>query len=1318
MVETEGGYVSEDQETLALGGDREVFAKGNSRCLMDKEQEMLSPGIWQEVLVVEGTNQQVCLDSNWRFYLGDLSEAAEPYCDDSQWQVVDLPHDFSIGQDYHPNGESESGYKLGGIGWYRKVFSVSPEALSGRVSLHIDGAYMETTVFINGHCLGMHPYGYTPFSFDLTDYLMANEENSLAIKVVNAVPSSRWYSGSGLYRSVTLIVEPIVHLEEYGITITTPHLEEEIRANKEVTIMVVSALRNDGNDNVPVTVDVSLFEQLPNGELIEVGLPCLSPALILAPGEGGRVSQVIKVPNLILWNPEQPQCYTVRVRLYLDGVCIQSREQETGFRYLSFYRETGFRLNDKAMTFKGVCLHHDQGSLGAAAYPDAIERQFKLLKNMGVNSIRVTHNPSARVFKDLANKLGLLLIEEAFDTWQHTKNGNVNDYAKWFHQPIGQTAQHLHGAESSEQEWHDFHLKQMVKSGQNDPAIVMWSVGNELLEGHAGDCRDYPGLMQEMARVVTDIDGSRPVTFGDNKLKWQDETAIQMAQTLHEEVQGIIGYNYASGAQYDDCHKTYPNWLIYGSEVASAINSRGVYDVMGGEERKDKQLTSYDQSTVSWGHLASEAWYDVVTRDFVMGQFVWCGFDYLGEPTPWNGIGTGSVTEWPSPKHSYFGILDTAGFPKDSYYFYRSQWNTSDTTLHVLPVWQEGLIRKDSQGLVEVVVYSNAAKVRLCHQDENGTVIDYGTKAFTVKRTKAGVRYQLYEGTDKQPQAHQNLYLTWNIPYAPGKLIAMAYDANDNVIKETVGRSEISTFGDPHHLRIEPFTSPHQVTAKSLRYLTITIEDDRGQPVASTDHRVTVQVEGPARLLAMDNGNTIDHQPYGDTNRRAFSGQVLAVIKMTGGSGDVNVTAMADGLLPHSLTFTVSQLEEAKTSSTYAYQLSRQILLLKDSQLTLPQTIRIRTADGTVCDKPIVFEQATLDKELKQGKDFIVYGKVDGLPARIPVIVTVMDKVIAARNISFGLEVGEPLHLPQKVGVYDKGANLLSAQFPVAWQVPNGTVWNTEGIKTVDGQVDVLGQQLPVMATVRVASKTLHIDHNVAPTVVQLTDDSNVNTQIDCLQNLVREQLKEDIADHQPLWSNEQAVRAGLTTSKLTFSYDTAQNVSRVVIFFDGRSESSLPRSVCFSWRKSDTGPFEIISVSASQIPIQGGLIKVIYDLERPVPAVQFTIHLEAAEQRSREVSLIRMAKIELYTAIAFFERQTSAALTRLTIGNHLLEGEAICHELRHPDWDMTNIVATSDQNAAITVLHLDKKTSLILTTSEDGRHQERYVIYRDERSD
>ena len=618
-----------------------------------------------------GDSRQVDFSNHWRFNLGSGSEAVD--YNDSAWRDVDLPHDYSIEQEYTQSGEAESGYLPGGTGWYRKTFTLDQSWQDKVITVDFGGVYMNATVYLNGTELGFHPYGYTAFSFELPQNLLKYDgENVLAVKVEHETPSSRWYSGSGIYsrwysgsgiyRTVHLTVTEPVHVALNGTYVTTPDLKDN-RTNPQVK--VVTTVANDGDQEATVSVKQTIYKNGSDAEVATIE----GQSVTVAAGQTQDVTQETTVSSPELWDTDHPNLYTVKTEIVKDEQVVDTYTTEFGFRWLTFNNDsTGFELNGVPTKLKGVCMHHDQGALGSEAWYRAMERQVEILKDMGCNAIRVTHNPAAPELVEIANRKGMMLIDEAFDTWATPKNGNSHDYSEWFNVTIEEDNNILGG--DSSMTWAEFDIKAMVYQDRNAPSVIMYSLGNEIFEGvNNAYTTNYPTIAGNLCDWVQEVDTTRPVTFGQNSA--QDDRAAQVAAVINEHG-GVVGLNYAGTSRYDQ-------WVsrdlkVYYSETASAVNSRGVYDrkTSNGDGGKgDYLLTSYDKSAVGWGAVASDAWWRVLQRDTSMGEFVWTGFDYIGEPTPWNGTGSGAQGTWPSsPKSSYFGIIDTNGLPKDSYYLY------------------------------------------------------------------------------------------------------------------------------------------------------------------------------------------------------------------------------------------------------------------------------------------------------------------------------------------------------------------------------------------------------------------------------------------------------------------------------------------------------------------------------------------------------------------------------------------------------------------------------------------------------------------------
>ena len=666
-----------------------VLAQENARITQSDPEE-----VYVDII---GDGQRTTLfNENWKFHRGDINDAQNKDYNDSTWETVNLPHDYSIDQDFTTSGEAESGFLPGGVGWYRKTFVVPKKYQEKQLMIEFDGAYMNAEVYLNGTKLGEHPYGYTAFAFDLTEGLICDgeTENVLVVKTNNKIPSSRWYSGSGIYRDVKLTVTDKVHVGYNGTKIIAKDLENT--KDNNVKVDVTATIDNDSDTNKTITVKNTLLDAQGNAAGSTV-----TNEVELAAKSTKDVKQEVSVIAPKLWSTEDTNLYTMKTEIVADNKVLDTYETEYGFRYFDFDNNTGFSLNGEKIKLKGVCLHHDQGALGAVANRDAIERQVKILKEMGCNAIRVTHNPAASVLLEVCNENGMLVINEAFDGWTEYKNGNVNDYTSHFNEVISTDNQIVNG--KAGMKWGEFDVKAMVDGAKNDPSVIMWSLGNEIDEGVSGNTSHYLNLVDDLIKWVQEVDTTRPVTNGDNRKNTNPNAMLSQINQKIYEAGGVVGMNYANGDQTIAMHNTYSDWPLYGSETASAVHSRGVYNTTGKDDNT-LQMSEYDndEAKVGWGHSASDAWQFVIKNDFNAGEFVWTGFDYIGEPTPWNGTGAGSASgQGAKPKSSYFGIVDTAGFVKDTYYLYKSMWDEDTTTLHLMSTWNNDEIVKNNNGKVK-----------------------------------------------------------------------------------------------------------------------------------------------------------------------------------------------------------------------------------------------------------------------------------------------------------------------------------------------------------------------------------------------------------------------------------------------------------------------------------------------------------------------------------------------------------------------------------------------------------------------------------------
>lgn len=814
------------------------------------------------------------LDKNRKFILGDNPGFYNIFFDDSGWDLIDIPHDYSIDRDYSEAGEAQSAYKLGGVGLYRKSFYIKEKK---RAVLSFDGIYCDCEIYINGTKLGCHHHGYAPFMVDITDDLFIDRENILAIRVDNPIPTSRWYSGSGIFRDVELILTDDIYFE--NVKIDDCGLENK---DDEIFLKIRANISNKTNKKEQITITHRLiFED-------EVIKTYKSDIFSLKPLANAEVKAEFPIKYPRLWSPDSPNLYKVESLIEIDGKIIDKISSDYGFRYLDISSWTGLKLNGSPIKLKGVCLHHDQGALGARAFYRSILRQVLIMKDMGANAIRITHNPASKNLIDIANKYGILLIEEIFDGWIMDKNNDYNDYSRFFEEKIGKSKL-INSRE--EMTWSEYDLKETLRRDYNAPSIIAYSLGNEIMCGtNQSRRKEYPNLARKLITWARSIDQKRFLTIGDNSLRdGYDPIFLEIEEKIMKS-HGFVGLNYCDGNKYDQIHKDHPSWILWQSESASSVHSRACYDRLGDDLMDDFRLTSFDDSKVAWGSFAAEAWYDVINRDFILGEAVWTGFDYLGEPTPYNFIARGYPYGPKAPKSSYFGIVDTAGFPKDSYYFYRSQWNNEDTTTHILPTWNDeelGVLA----GNVPLTVYTNAWAVDLIFTDQDGNKKSLDKKYMEEARTPAGFTYKKTKGEN----SYKALYMTWQMPYRKGTIEAISYDKKGRVIPHTIGRSKLLSPGLKTFLSLSAFYQTMSSGDDKINYISIDLVDCNGQIKTAARDEITVEVTGMARLLALDSGLQTDHSPYKTRSKKAYGGRLLAIIEATG-VGPIKVKAFGKNI--------------------------------------------------------------------------------------------------------------------------------------------------------------------------------------------------------------------------------------------------------------------------------------------------------------------------------------------------------------------------------------------------------------------------------------
>lgn len=1277
----------------------------------------------EEVVYVNTLNDPAAriqnFNENWKFNLGDAKGAEAPEFDDSSWEHVDLPHDYSIDQEYTKQGEAESGYKLGGIGWYRKSFMVGPEMAGKSIRVDFDGVYMDSTVWINGHKLGGHPNGYTQFSFDLTKYIKPGEENTLVVKVNHETPSSRWYSGSGIGRDVNLVVTDPVHVAKDGVVVTAPELSASNKTNVKTSFK--TTVHNDGKDPAAFTVVNTVF---PRGGKPGEEIASASKEVNVGAGKSVTVdtsADTTSAPKL--WSTTSPNLYTVRTEIQQGDKVVDTYDVDFGYRFFDFDANNGFTLNGQKMKIKGVCMHHDQGALGSVSSRDALERQVKLLKDMGCNAIRTSHNAPARELVEICNEQGMMLDVEFFDGLAWPKNGNGKDYARFFNQKMGESE--LVGADM-DKTWAQFDLEQGIARDINSPAVIMWSLGNEMSESAYGyNQGEARVILQNLIKWAQAADPTRVVTTGDNKMKGDANNKELNSDLLGENKSGVVGLNYASSEQYKAVHAAKPNWCLIGSETASATNSRGVYTTKQSNTLDgNKLLTSYDKSKVGWGALASEAWYDVITNDFMSGEFVWTGFDYLGEPTPANGTNAGAQGSWPSPKSSYFGIIDTAGLPKDSYYLYQSLWNEQKHTLHILPTWDEDTVIKDGGKNVEVVVYTDAPEVELLFTPaKGGGTTSLGRKKLTEVSTEGGYKYRVYKGENgKENPNHSDLYLTWNVPYADGTITAKAYNDKGEEIstKDFDGRKSVTTTGPAKKLRATVNRDGMSGNGSDLAYVTVDVIDEQGNIVPDAKNKVSFKVTGAGELAGIDNGVQADHQSYRDDSRAAQAGQLVGIVRAGESSGEATVTVSADGLQAATVKIPVaadpSQPGSGKQVDSFFY--AKNYYVKTGSKLQLPTKIEVRYADGSSSERPVTWS-AVSNEQLSTPGSFRVSGTAEGLP--ISANVTVLTEVAALLNYTTTTQVGVAPALPQGRPAVLADGTVLNASFPVAWKTPLESAYGTAGNVMVEGTANVFGKDVTVTAVVRVQEGEVVLGDS-ATKDAKLSQSISSDMASDTLE-AIKDGKTEISANtggdrNDTCWSNYKASQSGQNKASITFRYDTQRAFGRINVFFARDNNSGrYPDAGATTFEVSETGTdgsWRTLDVAEeiAQQETSANVKKYSYSFA-PTTAtfVRMTVTNAGSQEARTAKPCTMVTEVELIEATRSYPVGATAELSSLTVNGQKVSNSALAAGEYSTRALTAEIEAAPADNAAMTVLPAHENKIKILLESEDHSKSSVFTI-------
>ncbi|MDX3915188.1 MULTISPECIES: glycoside hydrolase family 2 TIM barrel-domain containing protein [Olivibacter] len=787
--------------------------------------------------------KEIYLNKGWSFQRGDIKGAEQPDFNDQNWQKINIPHDWAITGPFDKeidkqtvaitqNGETIPSEKTGrtgalpyiGVGWYRTT--LPKESLAGRrASIIFDGAMSEARVYINGKEVGFWPYGYNSFHFDITPFLGVEGENVLAVRLENQPESSRWYPGAGLYRPVRLLFTNETAVVPWGLSVTTPvvsdslaqiSIKAELNAHQNKKLRTVTTVL-DQKSHVLLTKEANLVWR---GIPIEENLILERPAL---------------------WSPERPALYLAKIELYDGDRLVDVDSVRFGIREVKVNAHGGFMLNGKSRKIKGVCLHHDLGPLGAAINKAALKRQLLIMKEMGADAIRTAHNMPSPWQMELCDELGLMVMAESFDEWKAAKC--KNGYNRFFDQ------------------WAERDLVNLIRCHRNHPSIVMWSIGNEVPEQSMDRGNRIAKRLQDICHRE---DPTRPVTIGMDRV--DNAIANNFAALLD-----VPGLNYRTH-RYQIAYDKLPQGFILGSETASTVSSRGVYKypVQPYQQKTypDAQSSSYDLESCSWSNLPEEDWELQDDKPWVIGEFVWTGFDYLGEPTPYDQV-------WPS-RSSYFGICDLAGLPKDRYYLYRSKWNQEAHTLHLLPHWTWSGKEGDT---IPVYCYTDFPEAELFVN---------GVSQGRIK---------------KNPASKLDRYrLRWNkVVYQPGTLKVVAYNENGAIAQE----KEVHTAGKPSGLRLSADRNQLIADGVDLSFITVEVIDSEGNLCPDAAIPLSFTVEGSGSFKAVCNGDATSLEPFQIPQMKTFNGKLVFIVQAAEKKGAIRVKVSGAQLKSERMTLEV-----------------------------------------------------------------------------------------------------------------------------------------------------------------------------------------------------------------------------------------------------------------------------------------------------------------------------------------------------------------------------------------------------------------------------
>ncbi|RIY36974.1 beta-galactosidase [Capnocytophaga canis] len=791
------------------------------------------------------------LEKNWKFTREDNKNFSQISVNDKKWQNVVVPHDWAIYGPFDIENDVQrtaikqdgqvapiehsgrtGGLPFVGVGWYRTSFDVADFNSDKKVFIKFDGAMSNAEVFVNGQKAGQWHHGYNTFFLDVTPFVKA-QNNTLAVRLENLTQQSRWYPGAGLYRNVHVITKNKTHIPIWGIQLTTPEIEKNF-----AKIQLKTEIESQNLSNIEVETEI--FN--PKGEKIASDRKKYDEFVI-----NNKIQQDIYVKNPVLWDIQQPNLYKAVTKIYENGTLKDTETTTFGIRKIEIKPNDGLYLNGRKIKFQGVCMHHDLGAIGAAVNEAAIRRQIRIMQDMGVNAIRTAHNMPAPEYVRIADEMGMMLALESFDEWAIPKV--ENGYNRYF------------------KDWAEKDLTNLVRHFRNNPSVVMWFIGNEVEEQSVQEGAKVARWLQD---IIHKHDGTRPVSNGMDRPDHVFKN--NMAATMQ-----VAGFNYRP-FRYQEAYKLLPQQIILGSETASTISSRGVYKFP--VERKsmpkyeDQQTSSYDVEHCGWSNLPEDDWIQHEDLPYTIGEFIWTGFDYLGEPTPY-------YVEWPAHS-SYFGAVDLAGLPKDRFYLYRSHWNKEAETLHVLPHWNW----KGREGQVTpIFVYTNypSAEVFI-----NGKSQGKRSKDLNIPLDGS------YTKEAQQSFERQKRYrLMWlDTKYEAGEVKVIAYDKNGKAVAEKI----VKTAGKPHSLRLTADRNVITADGKDLSFITIEAVDKDGNLCPNVNDLVTFKVSGAGTYRAAANGDATSTDQFHLPKMHLFNGKLVAIVQSSEKAGEITFEAKSKGL--------------------------------------------------------------------------------------------------------------------------------------------------------------------------------------------------------------------------------------------------------------------------------------------------------------------------------------------------------------------------------------------------------------------------------------